>query len=471
MLYEASIAGSDDWYLIRLCNKLGEGLPRMHRITQYRNGDALIPLDLTAGERESYVRFMRRARLHVVETLRDARTNRQKVIGFRTAVAGDEAGDPEAWANWTGSRMPVKSRKHFNDKADYGRSYLLTVREANGRPVYQQRDGWDTVTIQQTTTDWLAEAGLTVGFDPILEAEVAILYRPGYYRMAYRRTSVPTLPRDGTVWYGTTDWTWAGDAIRTPWTPDCLLTVDATQDGYGIYEKHLDTVDRINEITLNALSIIVQQAFQQRAIEGRLPERYPEGHERAGESIDYEEMFKAGPAALWLLGDAKIQQLAATDVRPVYEARKHEIEALASLTATPQYVFQGDSANQSGNSADLAREQVVAAVEAMNDESAGAFAQVQSLGFQARGDRVRADVTQIEVMFKKPNPASLPDRAKAAADAKKGGATQRWIDENAFEMTPGELRQAEQDRITEAFIDTISGGTGGNDTGSNPSNR
>lgn len=459
MLVETSVPGSDDWYLVRLCNQLGDGLPRMARLQSYRDGDALLPLDLVAGERESYLRFMKRSRLHVVETLRDARTNRQKVIGFRTAAAGDEAGDVEAWKHWNRSRMRVQSRQLFNDTADFGFAYILTMKENDGLPVWQVRNGWDTTTIQDATRPWLSDAGLTVGFDPISQLEVAVLYRRGYYRVAFKRTTVPTLPKDGTGWIGTHDWTWASDRIRTPWTNDCLITKHSTVDGLGIYEKHLDTVDRINEITLNALSIIVQQSFRQRAIEGNLPTHYPEGTERAGEEIDYEELFKSGPAALWLLGDAAIKELSATDVRPVYEARKHELEALASLTSTPQYVFQGGGENQSAEGAELAREQLVFAVEAMNELASDTFAQAMSLQFQAVGDTTRAEASEIEALFSKVNPASLVQRGEAAPKFKAGGATQRWIDEHVLEMTPGERRQAEQDRVDEAFIAALNGGT------------
>ena len=464
MLVDASVPGTDDWYLVRLCNQLGAGLPRMNKLQKYRDGDALIPLDLTAGERESYVRFMRRSRLHVVETLRDARTNRQKVIGFRTGAPDDEAGDVQAWRHWKTSAMQVQSRTFFNDTADFGSAYSITFRENDGQSVWQIRNGWDTTSIQDANRPWLTEAGLSVGFDPINQAEIAILFRPGYYRMAYRSTAVPTLPRDGTPWYGTLNWDWT-DRIYPGWTNQNMMVRNQTPDGLGIYEKHLDTVDRINEITLNGLSLIVQQAYRQRWVEGKMPEVYPQGHPRAGEKIDYDELFAAGPAALWFLGDGKLHQLEATDVRPIYEARKQEVETLASLTATPQYVFQGDSANQSGNSADLAREQIVFAVEAMNDQASLALSQMQSLAFQAEGDTVRSNLEELEVLWAKVNPSTLSQRATAAADAKKGGATQRWIDEHALEMSPAERRLASQDRTDEAFLAVIAGGDTDGSTG------
>jgi hypothetical protein len=459
MLVEASVPGSDDWWLVRLCNQLGEGLPRMHRLTKYRDGDAMIPVNMWDGMRESYMNFIRKSRLHVVETIRDAKTNRQEVVGFRTAASSDESGDTVGWRNWVLSRMDMQSEQMFNDTADYGAAYVTTWLESDGLPRFRLSNGWDTATAADAVFPWLTEAGITVAYDPILQMETVVLYRKGYYRIAGRRTAVPTLPKNGTPWYGTTDWDWLTDPVRTPWTDQCVLTKIATHDGFGVYEKHLDTVDRINEITLNKLTLLVMQAFRQRAIQGNLPTVYPESHPLAGQAIDYDEMFKANPAALWLLPEtAKVWESQPTDVRPIIEDRKNEVETLASLTATPQYVFQGDSANQSATGAELAREQLVFSVKRMNRRAGASIAQIMSLGFQAMGDTVRADVTELEVLFATINPATLAERAESAPKFKSGGAPQRWIDENVLQMSPGEQRRAEQDRMTDALTAAIAGG-------------
>jgi hypothetical protein len=460
MLEVASAPGSDDWWLIRLCNQLGANLPRMFRLQSYANGNALIPANMWDGARDSYVGFMQRSRLHVVETVRDARTNKQKVTGFRTAAAGDDAGDLEAWRYWRASNMGVQSRKFFNDTADYGEDFILTRPDETGAPLHQVRNGWDTVTEPDPVRPWLSRFGLTVTYDAVLGVEVATLFGQGWYRVAIRRTMFPTLPTDGTPWLVNADWTWVGDRVVTPYTNRCLITRNSTIDGFGVYEKHLDTVDRINEITLNALTLIVMQSYRQRGVSGNLPEFYPAGHPQAGDKIDYDKMFEAGPAALWMLpADAKIWESAASDVRPIYIARKDEVETLASLTSTPQYVFQGGGENQSAEGAELAREQLVAAVDVMNEIADNAIANAQAIAFEIVGDTVRADVSKLETIFKKTNPSSLVQRAEAAPKFKAGGATQKWIDEHVLEMTPDERRDAEQDRLTEAFTLQIAGGT------------
>jgi hypothetical protein len=435
---------------MRLANQLGAGLPRMGKLTQYRDGDALLPENAwDAGTRESYMRWLRRSRLHVVETIRDARTNRQRPIGFRTGAVGDEAGDLAAWKHWKRNRMKVQSRQFFNDTADFGSAYLLTMPAPDG-PLWNVRNGWTTITEPDGMRPWLTAAGITVGYDAIAGAEVIILHRPGYYRVAYRPTKVPSLPQNGTRWHPGQGWEWASGPIRTA-SADALLQRNKTVDGFGVYEKHLDSVDRINEITLITLTLLVMQAFRQRGIKGNLPERYPEGHPQAGEEIDYNELFKAGPAALWLLPmDADVWESNPVDITPIYTFRRDELKTLMSATHTPQDIFDGESGNQSAMGSQISREPLIHAVQAMNDQAEVALTQGMAQAFEIDGDAIRADVTELEVIWGKISPATLQEKAEAVA--KMGGKpSQRYINSEVLEMSPAQQRQDEQDRTTEMF--------------------
>ena len=456
VLEDTSIAGSDDWWVMRLGEKLGSGLFRMSNLTQYRNGDALLPDNAwNQGTRESYMRFMKRSRLHIVETLRDSRTDRQRVMGFRTAALDDAEGDVEAWKRWKRNRMKVQSRSFFNDTGDYGASHLLIVPSEQHGPIWNVRNDWNTVTEPNSLRPWLTEAGLTYGFDQVLGYEVLTLHRPGYFRQAVRPSRMSTLPQDGSGWYPGAGWSWATGRVRVA-TEDALLQTYKTLDGYGIYEKHLDTIDRINEITLNALTLIIMQSFRQRGVKGNLPEYYPEGHPLAGQRIDYDEMFQAGPAALWMLPlGADIWESQPTDVRPIYEARKDEIKVLSSLTRTPQDIFDGSSQNQSALGAQVSREPLIHAVNNMNDLAEVTLTHAMSLDFQLSGDAQRAAVEDLEVIWAKPNPATLAEKAEAASKYKAGGATQHIIDSEVFELTPAQQREAKADRVAEAFVNSL----------------
>lgn len=458
MLTEVNVPDSDDWWLVRLANRLGEGLPRMKKLTTYRDGDALLPTDTwDSATSEQYWRFCRRSRLHVAETLRDARTDRQEVVAFRTSAQGDDNGDMVAQAIWDRSRMAMQSVPLFNDVGDFGRAYIITTPDARGKALWQIENEWDTISEADPRFPWITRAAITVGYNAILRTEEITLFRPGYYRVAYRSTTVPTLPSDGTVWNVTSDWTWVSEPIRTGAIDDSLVIPLATPDGFGIYEKHLDTLDRINEITLNALTLIVMQSFRQRAVMADLDDTYPEDHPKAGEPIDYDEVFRTGPAALWTLpATAKMWESASTDVRPIYEARKDELKDLCTITRTPMSLFDSSNANQSALGSQISHQPLVNAVKRMNRVSGVSLAQAMSQSLQIEGELARSEFTQIQVEFAKVNPATLAEKAEAAPKFKAGGAPQAYIDAEVFEMTPQERQKAATDRAEDAFNQALS---------------
>jgi hypothetical protein len=67
-------------------------------------------------------------------------------------------------------------------------------------------------------------------------------------------------------------------------------------------------------------------------------------------------------------------------------------------------------------------------------------------------DAERANAARIETIWASVDRLSMQERATAAQAAKQGGATQRYIDEKIFGMTPAEMRQAQQDRDDELLI-------------------
>ncbi|MGF3056156.1 hypothetical protein [Microbacterium sp. YY-01] len=453
MLTDTHVPDSDDWWLIRLANKLGEGLPRMEMLRQRRDGEALLPVDTwDKGTSENYMRFVRRSRLHVAETLRDSRTDRQKVVAFHTNVEGGEDGDLAAQTIWDRSRMDVQSVNLFNDIGDFGRAYITTTPH-NGKAMWEVRNEWNTISEQHDRFPWLTRAAITVGYNAVLGTEEITLFRAGYFRVAYRETRIPTLPQDGSQWLVSNDWTWATAPIRTGSVDDPLVTQFSTTDGYGIYEKHLDTLDRINEITLNGLTLIVMQAFRQRAVStDDLPDYYPEGHPQAGQLIDYDEVFRTGPAALWTLPvNAKMWESTPADPRPIYEARRDELKHLCTITRTPMSLFDSSNANQSALGSQISHQPLIKAVEKMNRMAGPGFAQSMSQSFKIEGDTERADYASLRTEFGKVNPSTMAEKAEAAPKFKAGNAPQSYIDAEVFEMTPAQRRRANIERVEESF--------------------
>lgn len=462
MLTETSVVGSDDWWLMHCATEMGAGFPRLGNLKKYRDGDAPVPVEATAAMRIAYTSFVKRSRLVMTDLIVDAKVNREKAVGFRTAAVGDDIGDTEAWMNWKRSHMQVGSRRLLRDVGHYGTAYLqVTGSTKPGKGAFADKfsdptmipsNGWTTFSSQLATRPWLAETVITVGYDPLLKADTIILFRPGYMRTAYRPAEKSTIPNDGSAWTPGSGWDWESGPIQLGFTADVPIVRLDGPDGMGLYEKHLDTVDRINETIKQRSTVLAMQAFRQRAIKGDLPKYYPDDDPRAGEEVNYDEIFKAGPAALWLIPTgADIWESAVTDITPILSATKDDTKNLAAVTSTPLYVLSPDAAAGSATGADLARESLKFSVEELNDLAGDAFATAHGLMFEAQRDATRADPAEIETIWAPVADISIKDRAAAAPQARAGGMPQRMVDEKIFGLTPAEQRQARQDRQDEAF--------------------
>lgn len=463
---------SDAWWCVRLADRLGAGFPRLERLRRYRDAEAVLPDEaLTAEERETYLRFLRMNRMHIVELLRDARTAKQRVVGFRTSAPDDEDGDAQAWRLWRQSGLKRLSRRLFDDVADFGEAFLvadvLPGAEGGVRARFREENGW-TVAAEFDPIRERVVAALQVSFDALNGVDVLRLWRQDSQGRVYSRLAVrdvgdaSQVPSDGSVWRPGTDWQWRSQIVFYPGLSLVPVVPARTPSGYGVWEKHTDSVDRVNYITLQGVQLIVTQAFRQAAISSdQLPSVYPEDDPfgRAGQVVDYSALFKTGPSALWRLpGDADVKSFTPVDPRPIREWRDDEIRKLAAHTSTPFYMLSADSANNSAEGAALASDALLSQVEKMNDFLEPALEQAMSIAFMLEGDLERANLDGLETVWAPLKRASLGEVGSAASQAKAGGATQRWIDTHVFGMSPGERRQAEIDRAGDALFGLLEPG-------------
>lgn len=461
MLAYAGTPGTDDWLLMDLASEMGRNFQRLGTLRRYREGDAPVPQESSAAMRDAYVKFVKMSRLNMCDLIVGSKTHRQKAVAFKTALVGDDLGDDTSWATWMRSRMNIGSRRLFADAGHYGDAFLTVMGpEAQGidrsgfQPIIVPSDGWRTWTREHPRFNWVTEHAIEVMHDPVAQVDRIILYGMGWARVAEKAAKVTTIPSDGTAWRPAGDWNWLGDRIALNWTAENPVTRYSTINRKGIYEPHLDTVDRINDGIKQRAVLMAMQAFKQRAIKGDMPSHYPDDHPtNPGEKIDYNSIFEAGPAALWMLPDeVDIWESQITDLRPLLEVNKDDKKDLAAVTGTPLYILSPDAASGSAEGAASLKETALFSVDDLNELASGALAQAHSLAFQASGDLERADAARIETVFASTDRMSLSERSAAAAQAKAGGATQRWIDQNVFGMTPAEMRQARQDREEEALL-------------------
>lgn len=464
MLEDTSVAGTDAWWLMQLAAEFGDGLPRIAKLDSYVDGTALLPVEGTsASQRDAYLRFVKRSRLNLADPTVAARTNRLRALGFRTAAPGDLTGDAQAQRNWTRSSMNVGSRDLFSDFATFGSGYLFmtgpTTPSADAEPLMVRSSPWSTFSRQYATQPHLTEGAISVGFDDVAGVEIMTLLRPGYIRTAVRSAKKSSVSDSGKRWVPGRGWEWATEQVSLGYTDQVPVARISMKDGKGVFEAHTDSLDRINSGILERTTIWAMQAFRQRALTGDLPKVYPEDHPLAGQTIDYDAIFAAGPAALWMLPvGAEIWESAVTDTTQLLAGNKQDVIFYSAATSTPLYTLLPD-ANVAAGAADLAREGIIFAVEEMQDRAAPGLQIAQSLNFQALGDPVRARAGEIEVIWAKAARISITEQSAAAASARVGGMPQRMIDEKIWQMTPAEIQQARQDRTDEQFEQPIAAPT------------
>ncbi len=457
MLSETSTPGTDDWWLMQLATDFGADLPRVYRMQSYADGTNALPDEVDAAMADAYRRFIHMSRLNMAELIVAARVNRMKPLGFRTASPGDVDGDAAAWATWKRSGMKVGVRDFFTHAGNLGAAFLTTTGPQSPSPAAEPliipSNGFTTVTRQYALREWMAEAALQVGFDAQNNADVLTLFRPGYMRQAVRPVkSKSSIPTNGRRWAPGRDWVWVSDAIPLGYTSEVPVFRMSGPGGKGMFEKHLDSLDRITNDIRERLTIMAMQAFKQRALSGDLPDVYPPEHSMAGQKIDYDGIFKAGPAALWKLPvGVTVWESTITDVTPILSATKDDTKNLAAVSSTPIYILSPDAATGSAEGASLAREALTFSTEEWIDRAEMAIIQAHSAAFLAQGDTVRAAVGDIETIWASVDRASMTERASAASQAKAGGLPQRMIDEKIWGLSPAEIAQARQDRSDEAF--------------------
>lgn len=456
MLTQTSVPGTDDWWLMKLAVDFGLDLPRMYQMKSYAEGTNALPDEVDPAMREAYRKFIHLSRLNMAELIVSARTNREKPLGFRTAAPGDDMGDSAAWKMWKRNGMKVGARDFFTAAGNYGSAYLTTTGpqapSVDAQPLIVPSDGFSTITSPFELQPWKSEAALKVGWDPINQVDILTLFRGGYMRQAMREGRKSSVPSNGRKWTPGRGWDWVSDPVPLGYTTEVPVFRLTGPGGMGMFEKHLDSLDRITDGIRQRLTITAMQAFKQRAVKGDLPDVYPADHPQAGQRIDYDSIFKAGPAALWRLPlGADIWESTVTDITPILSGSKDDIKNLAAASSTALYMLSPDAAGGSAEGASLARESLTFSVEEWIDRAEIPITLALGTGFLAQADMVRAAVGDIEIIWAPVDRSSIIERAAASAQAKTGGLSQRMINEKIFQLTPSEIAQEEQNRNDELF--------------------
>jgi hypothetical protein len=342
------VAMTPDLWLERLSRFMDQRRPRLDVLRSYMDGYAPLP-EGAEGCREAYQKFQRKARTNFGELVVDAVVERMIVSGFRVGDSNED--DDAARRIWKRNRLQIGSSDVHRDMVGLSAGYVLVAPGDDGPLITCERPE-QVITEHDARRQVLVRAGLKVYRDAIGGDDVAFLHLPGvvftYKRPArdlWNRLSVITSASGG----------WQPVVAMETGLEFVPIYPFVNRGGLGEFETHIDVLDRINWDVLQRLVIMAMQAYRQRATKGDLPVE-----DEAGEQIDYAEMFRPGPGALWQLPEGvELWESQTTDLTPVLAASKDDITHLAAVTRTPMSTLMPDSANQSAEGASFAREGLV----------------------------------------------------------------------------------------------------------------
>lgn len=473
MLEGADIPQSPAWWFKRLASELQDrrvgrcggkvwsrslserrGLrPGLDLIHDYLEGNPP-PLAVANGWEDHFREVVRLGNLNPAPLIINAKANRLKLLGFRTASVSDDIGDVKARDIMRANDMKVKAREITEFALEFAHGYAMVTPPAGRRKhsLITSEDPRETITAHDAATGE-ALAGLKMFRDDWDSADIAHLYIveddgevSHYQALGPGRTHITA-----TAFRLTNRWVWV-DGNEQSTTPLPLKPLSRmpiirykNRGGRGEYENHLMHLDRINDAVMDKVVIAKIQAFRQMAIKG-LPDKEFQivDGKRVEVDVDYTGVFEAAPGSLWQLPEgADLWQSAPTDLGPLRLAIKDDLDQLAAMTQTSLPAITPDAASGSAEGASLMRESEVGACETIRDYLDGSHIQTMSTAFEFEGDLERADVTKLEALWGPIERYSLAERGSAASQAATS-LPREAIQRDIWQYEPGALAELRQ---------------------------
>jgi hypothetical protein len=414
--------GSPGWWMRRLFFMLGDTRRqnRLNLLRRYRLGDPPVPNGADAM-RDAYEAFVRKARLNLAELVVSAVADRVQPVGFQTGQDDDETGDEEAGAMWRRSGMDVEAASVHDMVFTYGETYVIVgpKDELTGAPIITPEDPRYMIGDPDPSRPRFLRAALKVVYDDLTGEDRAYLYMPGGIFVARNQATAPInphpqgVPRSPAISFDPNNWEW--DQERSGPVPHGRMPVVRfdNKDSMGEFEAHIDTLDRINHEILQTMVIGTMQAFRVRAVKN-LPEKDPE----TGKVVDYSDLFSLDPGSVWQLPkDSEMWESETTDLRPLLQSIKDNLERLAASTKTPLHMLSAGGVNQSAEGAQEQRNGLVFKTEDRIARLRPSWNQVASLMLLVMDETDRADLAKLWTIFAPVERLSLAERADAAAKA------------------------------------------------------
>lgn len=478
--------GGDGMLLTRLARRLQARIPMLCTLKTFYDGRENVPTMHVPSSLRSeastdvYKRFVEICPMNLASTIANAVITNQQPTGFRL-VKDQTMRSTAADDMWATCRMYLKSRQMFYDAGVYGAAYAYVTGVEYPSWIHILSP-WNTFVSDDE------DSAVVYSYSPDDGVERLTLFNmvrnddgsPSsvYSHVAYRQTDARTIPSesDDEAVYGlandpddvniafSNDFQWE-TGIETGYkyavACGCLPVVKmSTPTGKGQFEASIPTLKSIDQQRFQRFCIQEMQAFRQRAVSGDLPEYYDEDHPdviagraRAGDRINYDEIFEMGPAALWMMPkETSVWESAVTDVTPLVTAASSDIKQLAGATGTPLSVLSPDVAG-SAEGARLTTRTLALKVQDLNMRANDAFVRILRMALVASGQSSAAE-ERFETTWQ---PVNLPTDLEQtqAANFVKNIIPVKTIMRRYLHMTESDIAEAMQDLEDESFVTAL----------------
>lgn len=445
--------GTAEWWLVRLGSRLHDqtsGRGSLDQLNSYDLGNHPLPTGHKRA-RAAYQRLQRQARTNFVGLVSDAVMDRLAVDGFR--AGGDEA-DDLAQLIWQANGLDAGIRPVLRDALVMRRSYLVVGPDrdgplANGSGVLiTGEDPRQMIHACEPTDRSRVRAAMKTWTDEMDGKDHAVVYLPDgiYYFIGPKRVndSGQYLEDVTSAWHASR---WSIDETEgfegfdvnptAPFVPvvPIINRPDKDKMGFGEFEDVVDLQDRINQGVLDRLVTAAAQAFRQ---------RWATGVSFKDEQGRDTQPFDPGADLMWHVpaADAEFGDFSATDIRPLIEAVKVDVEQMASVTRTPPYYLLGTMMNISADALTAADTGATAKAEARQKVFGEALERAIALSFHLLDQEAPVDLETIWVDAERRNAARDAD---AAVKKSTVGVPWRQLMED-LGYTPAQIERMEVER-------------------------
>lgn len=353
---------SPRWWLQRLGSQLMADQDRFDKLEAYRCGNHPLPIG-HHRMREAFRVLQRKSRSNYTGLVVEAVKERAKPLAIQHESAAQTKASQLRWqANSLDAEAPVAHSWCLT----FGRSYAIVgppTEENFGQPVVSIEDPRQVTHEPHPLRRRVAVAGLKIYVNNILNQNKAVLYLGDgtvyYYYRPIRKYEASNLRFNQAKWLDDVDEGENGYADlginRCPVIP-FINRPDYDPMGFGEFEDVIDVQDRINSTILDRMVISRMQAYRQ---------RWMKGAKITDEEGNPLPPFDPGADLLWAVedSDAQFGEFEPTDIRPLLEATKADVNDLAAITRTPPHYLLGALVNVSGDALTAAETGLVSKVK------------------------------------------------------------------------------------------------------------